>query len=57
MAFKVLLTAGAERDLAEIVDYIAEFDSAANANRVLDKLIGVAESLAELPERGSHPRE
>ena len=57
MAFKVLLTTGAERDLAEIVDYIAEFDSAANANRVLDKLIGVAESLADLPERGSHPRE
>ena len=57
MAYAVLLTAGAERDLAEIVDYIAEFDSAANANRVLDKLVGVAESLAELPERGSHPRE
>ena len=57
MAFKVLLTAGAERDLAEIVDYIAEFDSAANANRVLDKLPSVAKSLADFPDRGSHPRE
>lgn len=57
MAFTVLLTAGAQRDLAEIVDYIAEFDSAANANRVLDKLLSVAESLADFPDRGSHPRE
>ena len=57
MAHTVLLTAGAERDLAEIVDYIAEFDLGANANRVLDKLVGVAASLADFPERGSHPRE
>ena len=57
MAHTVLLTAGAERDLAEIVDYIAEFDCAANAHRVLDRLVAVAESLADFPQRGSHPRE
>ncbi len=57
MAHTVLLTAGAQRDLAEIVDYIAEFDSPENANRVLDKLVTVAESIADFPERGSHPRE
>ena len=57
MAHTVLFTAGAERDLAEIVDYITEFDSPANASRVLDKLLTVAESLAGFPERGSHPRE
>ena len=57
MAHSVPLTAGAQRDLAKIVDHIAEFESAANANRVLDKLVEVAKSLAELPRRGSHPRE
>ena len=57
MAHTVLLTGSAERDLSEIVDYIAEFDSPGNAIRVLDKLVAVAESLAEHPERGSHPRE
>lgn len=57
MAHTVLLTAGAERDLAEIVDYIAGFDTAVSALRVLEKLVGVAESLADFPQRGSHPRE
>jgi toxin ParE1/3/4 len=57
MGLPVLLTASAERDLAEIVDYIAQFDSPANANRVLDRLLEAAESLATFPERGSHPRE
>ena len=57
MAHTVLLTAGAERDLAEIVEYIAEFDSPTNAIRVLDKLVSVTESLADFPERGSHLRE
>ena len=57
MAHTVLLTAGAERDFAEIVDYIAEFDTAVSALRVLEKLVGVAESLADFPQRGSHPRE
>lgn len=57
MGLPVLLTAGAERDLAEIVDYIAQFDSPASANRVLDRLLEAAESLATFPERGSHPRE
>ena len=55
--FDVLLTQGAEQDLEAIYDYLAEFDSAANADYVLDRLLAVAESLARLPERGSHPKE
>ena len=55
--FEVLLTAGAERDLESIFDYIAAFDSVASANYLLDQLIKAADSLAKLPDRGSHPGE
>ncbi|OYW17720.1 MAG: plasmid stabilization protein, partial [Burkholderiales bacterium 12-64-5] len=54
---KVLLTQGAEQDLESLYDYIAEFDSVGNANRVLDRLLDVVEDLANFPERGSYPRE
>lgn len=57
MRYDVRLTAGAERDLESIYDYIAEFDSSANANHILDKLLKTAEILASLPERGAYPRE
>jgi toxin ParE1/3/4 len=55
--FEVLLTQGAEQDLEAIYDYICEFDCVANANYVLDALMGVVENLSRLPERGSHPKE
>jgi len=55
--FEVLLTEGAEQDLAAIHDYIAEFDCVANANHVLDELLQAVESLSRFPERGSYPRE
>lgn len=57
MSYKVLLTHSAERDLEAIYDYIAENDTQANADYVLDKLMVVAESLAAYPERGSYPKE
>jgi toxin ParE1/3/4 len=57
MRYKVFLTEDAQRDLDEIREYIAEFDSPANAGRVLDSLLGAAQGLAEFPERGSRPRE
>ena len=57
MSCKILLTHSAERDLEALYDYIAENDSQANANYVLDKLMEVAESLAAFPERGSYPKE
>lgn len=56
MRYEVRLTAGAERDLESIYDYIAEFDSSASGNHVLDRLLKTAENLATLPERGAYPR-
>lgn len=57
MPHEIRLTAGAERDLESIYDYIDEFDSKASANHVLDQLLKAAEGLATFPERGSRPRE
>lgn len=55
--YEVLLTRGAEQDLESIHDYIAEVDSVANANQVLDRLMKVVDGLARFPERGSYPKE
>ena len=55
--YEVLLTRGAEQDLEALYDYIAEFDCPANADRLLDQLMAVVESLEAFPERGSHPQE
>lgn len=55
--FEVLLTEGAEQDLEAIFEYICEFDCVESANDVLDALMGVVESLAKFPERGSYPKE
>lgn len=57
MRYDVLLTEGAERDLEDLYDYIAEFDSPANAATVLDQLMAVVEGLATFPERGVYPQE
>lgn len=57
MRYEVLLTAGAERDLEEIYDYIAEFDTPEKAEYVLERVLAVANSLAVFPGRGSYPRE
>jgi toxin ParE1/3/4 len=55
--YEVLLTEGAEQDLEALYDYIAEFDSVANADRVLDRLMAIVDGLAQFPERGSYPKE
>lgn len=52
-----MLTEGAEQDLESIYDYIAKFDSTANANSALDRLLKIAHSLETLPERGAYPKE
>lgn len=57
MRYKVLLTAGAERDLEALYDHLAQYDSPDRAEHVLDKLMQIAESLAAFPERGAHPPE
>lgn len=57
MRYKVLLTAGAQRDLTDIHGYIAEHDAPERADYVLDRLMATAENLATHPQRGSHPQE
>jgi toxin ParE1/3/4 len=57
MRYDVVITDNAERDLEAIRDYIAANDSPADADRILDVLLGVLETLEQTPERGSHPRE
>lgn len=55
--YEVLLTADAERDLGELIDYVVDRDSTAAADRMLDRIEKVIDSLSSLPERGSFPRE
>lgn len=57
MRYEVLITQGAERDLEDIHDHIAEFDSTGKADYVLSRLLEVAERLATFPDRGPHPKE
>ena len=57
MRYEVLLTEGAEQDLAQLHAYIAESDSPQNADRVLDQVLAIAEKLAVLPNSGTHPKE
>ncbi|MDT4332766.1 type II toxin-antitoxin system RelE/ParE family toxin [Methylomonas sp. MS20] len=56
-SYQVLLTRGAEQDLESLYHYIAEFDSPANADAVLDKLLQTLDDLASFPERGNFPKE
>ena len=55
--FEVLLTEGAEQDLENLFDYIAEFDCVASAHDVLDRLMEVVNGLSRSPERGTYPKE
>ena len=57
MNLKVLLTQDALRDLGDIYTYIAENHSQAHAERVLDRIEEVVESLADHSQRGSCPKE
>jgi toxin ParE1/3/4 len=55
--YRVELTAAAERDLEEIVRYIAEHDLPERALQMLDAIESVIDGLATEPRRGSHPKE
>jgi toxin ParE1/3/4 len=57
MRWKVLLTAGAERDLEALHAYITNHDSPTQADYVLERLLKVTDDLATFPERGAHPHE
>lgn len=57
MPRSVLLTAGAERDLASIYDDVAEAESERAAEKLLNRLLDVADGLRRFPDRGKPPRE
>lgn len=57
MNFAVNLTAQAERDLLDICRYVALNDAPAKAEKLLDNLETVIESLETLPQRGHCPPE
>jgi toxin ParE1/3/4 len=57
MGFQVVLTEDAERDLEDLITYIAEHDSPAGAEHVLIRILEIADSLAAAPMRGSQPKE
>jgi len=53
MSYEVSLTTDAERDLEAIYFYIAEHDSRASADRVLERLVQATDALSTSPDRGS----
>lgn len=57
MKYRLLITDAAIQDLEEIFDWIAEHDSPAKADALLDRILQVTESIAALPGRGSRPPE
>ena len=57
MFCEVSLTKDAEPDLEEIYLYIAEHDSRASADHVLDRLVKATEALKTSPDRGSYVNE
>lgn len=57
MAFKVFFTRDAERDLQDIDDWICEHDSIESADYVLTQIEEAIAGLADMPERGSWPKE
>jgi len=57
MLHEVSLTKAAERDLEEIYLYIAEHDSRASADHVLDRLVKATDAIKTSPDRGSYVNE
>jgi toxin ParE1/3/4 len=57
MSFQVVLTEDAERDLDDLITYIAKNDSPRDAEHVLSRILDVADSLTDEPTRGSTPKE
>ena len=57
MGLPVFLTDDAAQDLEEIVEYIAEHDSPAKADHVLDRIESAIGTLSHHPHRGAYPKE
>jgi toxin ParE1/3/4 len=57
MAYQVVLTEDAERDLRDLVTFVAKHDSPRSAEHILSRVLDIAESLSFEPTRGSTPKE
>jgi toxin ParE1/3/4 len=57
MAFRIMLSADAARDLEDFHEYVASHDAPEKANRLLDEMEKVFASLSSSPERGAYPKE
>jgi len=57
LRYAVRLTAGAERDLEVIYDYLAAHRSAEDAAALLDAILEKVGALENYPERGAVPKE
>ena len=57
MRFKVVISADAERDIEDIVGYIANNDGLPRAERVLGGIERSCSGLADFPHRGNVPKE
>jgi toxin ParE1/3/4 len=55
--FEVRLTQGAEDDLERLHDYLAEHRSLAEADALLEAILGKAAALERFPDRGAVPKE
>jgi toxin ParE1/3/4 len=54
---RVMMTAAAARDIADIHAYVAKQDGDRRASQLLDRIEAVLGKLAKLPLRGNHPKE
>lgn len=57
MKFSVVLTEGAEFDLADIHEFVGRQDGWSRADHLLDAIHGVLDKLSDFPERGEYPPE
>ena len=57
MPYRVLLTRHAVNDLEELDTWISAHDSPERADYVIERISEVFQKLAELPERGTYPKE
>jgi len=57
VSFDVVITDDAEKDLPDIVTYIAKHDSPRAAQHVLSRILEIAERLTAIPTRGTQPKE
>lgn len=57
MPYRVLLTQDAVNDLEELDTWIATHDTPERADYVLDRISEAFQKLAELPDRGTYPKE